>query len=192
MIEFIAEHFWSMIMVIVIASFFVRKSTRKTACKILLIAVIVLAVLAGITAAGFYAFGAEFAIVSPWLFIIDGWLLFPFVYTLKDLIPVAALHRKGRRTCGTAIKVDHGRRSGYCIVQYTVGEAVYTCKTDRVKAKWQVGTENIPVLYDEAHPERACFAKHDLVSCIWFTVCFGGVLIVFAVSTVIVLIAACS
>lgn len=163
----------------------------KTACKILLIAVILLAVLAGITAAGIYAFGAEFVIVSPWLFILDGLLLFAFVHTLKDLISVAALHRKGRKTCGTVIKVDHSVRGGSCTVRYTVGETAFACKTERVKAKWQVGTENIPVLYDEAHPERACFAGHDLVSCIWFTVCFGGVLIVFAAFTVILLLLVC-
>lgn len=98
-----------------------------------------------------------------------------FLLALKDMRPVAKLHRNGSRTVGTVVKIDHGVRSGSCTVRYTVGEATYECTTDRVKGKWQIGTENIPILYDKEAPKLACFKTHDMISCVCLTVT-GGIL----------------
>lgn len=105
-----------------------------------------------------------------------------FLLALKDLRSLAKLHRNGSRTVGTVVKVDHSVRGGSCTVRYTVGGTSYECTTDRVKDKWQLGTENIPILYDKDDPKLACFKTHDMISCVCFAVTgailFFGTLIV--------------
>ena len=185
-VHWLSEYLWLIVLGIFLLTFFFRKSTRKTAFRILGIAVLILTAFAGVMTAGLHFWGERFLVLF-------GILLFhvPLVYSLslalKLLIPTVSLHKHGICINGTVVQISYGNR-GRCTIQYTVNGKDYVCDTDRVKSQWKNGTE-MPILYDEKNPQKSCVAKHDLASSIALTIGAGGVLLVTVISTIVILLA---
>ncbi len=185
-VHWLSEYLWLIVWGIVLLTFFFRKSTRKTAFRILGIAVLILTAFAGVMTAGLHFWGERFLVLFGILF-----FHMPLVYSLslalKLLIPTVSLHKHGICINGTVVQISYGNR-GRCTIQYTVNGKDYVCDTDRVKSQWKNGTE-MPILYDEQNPQKSCVAKHDLASSIALTIGAGGVLLVTVISTIVILLA---
>lgn len=185
-IHWLAEYLWLIVLGIVLLSFFFRKSTRKTAFKILGIAVLILTAFAGVMTAGLHFWGERFLVLFG-ILLFHVPLVYGFSLALTYLIPIAALHKHGIHTNGTVVQISYGNR-GRCTIRYTVDGKDYACKTDRVRRQWKNGTE-IPILYDEQNPQKSCAEKHDLVSSVALIIGAGGLLLASVIITIIMLLA---
>ncbi len=185
-IHWLSEYLWLIVLGIVLLSFFFRKSTRKTAFIILGIAVLILTAFAGVMTAGLHFWGERFLAVFGIIFV-NAPPVYGLSLALKWLIPTVSLHQHGIRTNGTVVRVSYGNR-GRCTICYTVDGKDYACETDRVRRQWKNGTE-MPILYDEQHPQKSCAATHDLVGSVALTIGAGIMLLVTVISTIVLLLA---
>ncbi len=184
-IHWLAEYLWLIVFGIILLSFFFRKSTRKTAFRILGIAVLILTAFAGVMTAGLHFWGERFLVLFG-ILLFHVPLVYGFSLALTYLIPIVSLHKHGIRINGTVVQISYGNR-GRCTIRYTVDGKDYACETDRVKKQWKNGSE-IPILYDEQNPQKSCAAKHDLVSGVALIIGAGGLLIASVIITIVMLL----
>lgn len=171
----------------VIISFFIRKSTRKMAFKILKISIAGIAVTIGVLAVSAYLFGDIGLFIGGFICIdiIASWW---WLLVIKEQVYITKLHKKGCRTNGTLTNVHYGVRGGHNDISYQVDGKDYECINERPVGKWKVGYDKMPILYDPERPENSCLEKYDLVSATSFTVAISLVEAVFIGSTIYVII----
>ncbi|MDE6781952.1 MAG: DUF3592 domain-containing protein [Ruminococcus sp.] len=153
----------------IIIYFFINKSTRKTAFRILKISIAVISVIVGVCALCIYLFGTIGILIGAFI-CIDIYISWIFLSAIKEQVYITKLHKKGCRTNGTLTKVDYYGRSGHNYISYQADGKDYECINGLNVGKWKVGYDKVPVLYDPESPENSCLEKYDLVSAISHTV----------------------
>lgn len=171
----------------IIIYFFINKSTRKTAFRILKISIAAIAVITGVCALCIYLFGTIGILIGAFI-CIDIYISWIFMSAIKEQVYITKLHKKGYRTNGTLTKVDYYGRSGHNYISYQVDGKDYECINGLNVGKWKVGYDKLTIIYDPECPENSCFEKYDLVSAISSTVTISLLEVVFIGSTICVII----
>lgn len=153
----------------IIIYFFINKSTRKTAFRILKISIVVIAVITGVCALCIYLLGIIGILIGGFI-CLDIYISWIFISAVKEQIYITKLHKKGCRTNGTLINVVYGVRGGRNDIRYQADGKDYEFINGLNVGKWEVGYNKIPVLYDPERPENSCLEKDDLVSAVNSTI----------------------
>lgn len=158
--------------------------------RILKITVAVIAVVTAVFALSLYLFGTEPGFVISILILADIFFLYMQITAIREHIRTSELHRKGCRTQGTLKSKVLLGKSAYNIIEYQVNGENYECRNGEKFNKWEIGCNEIPLIYDPADPENTCLEKYSLTSAISSTVILSAVELLFTGATIYAIILA--